>query len=72
MTPHSPTTGKFTSDWIGDEMRQRIGQALGGLVEPAPPLAEPDAGGFGGGVQSASPPTGEALGDTIRRRVYGA
>jgi hypothetical protein len=53
-------------------MRQRMGQALGGLVDETATAPPPDVAGFGGGVQSATPPVAEALGDTIRRRVFGA
>jgi len=43
----------------------------GGNEESVSTLAKPEAAGFGGGVQSASPPAAPTLGDRIRRRVFG-
>ena len=58
-------------DWLGDEMRLQMGQALGVIEAPAPTVAGLMAPGFGGGVPLASPPAAASFADTIRRRAFG-
>jgi len=60
------------TDWLGDDMRTRMGVAAGtGLVPAEEPEDTPPTGGFDGGTQSPGAPADATLSEAMRTRAFG-